>query len=122
MPNQTKAVSKIADLRERAGLTQAQLAVFIGVTTNTIQNWENGKSGVEQIEKFLKLCEVLGCNLPDLIEYVPDANAEEPKAGTFSLAELRNLRERWGTGSTSSITDPSGTSPSSKSQPRTKKA
>jgi transcriptional regulator with XRE-family HTH domain len=97
MSQPTKAISKIAALREQAGLTQAQLAVFIGVTTNTIQNWENGKSGVEQIEKFLKLCEVLDCNLRDLVEYVPNTNAEEPKAGSFSLEQLRELRQRWGT-------------------------
>jgi transcriptional regulator with XRE-family HTH domain len=97
MPEQTKAISKIADLREQAGLTQAQLAVFIGVTTNTIQNWESGKSGVEQIERFLKLCEILGCELKDLVEYVPDLNTSESKAGSFSLQELRDLRKRWGT-------------------------
>lgn len=96
MPEPKKAISRIAGLRERAGLTQAQLAVLIGVTSNTIQNWENGKSGVEQIERFLKLCEVLGCNLSDLIEYVPDGSATEPKPGTFSLEHLRELRQRWG--------------------------
>jgi transcriptional regulator with XRE-family HTH domain len=96
MPEPKKAISRIAGLREKAGLTQAQLAVLIGVTSNTIQNWETGKSGVEQIERFLKLCEVLGCNLNDLIEYVSDDSAEEPKPGTFSLEQLRELRQRWG--------------------------
>lgn len=95
MPEAMKAVSKIANLREKTGLTQAQLAVFIGVTTNTIQNWESGKSGVDQIEKFLKLCEVLGCDLKDLIEYVPTSEAEQSKAGSFSLDDLRDLRQRW---------------------------
>jgi transcriptional regulator with XRE-family HTH domain len=97
MPDNKKAVSRIADLREPQGLTQAQLAVLVGVTTNTIQNWESGKSGVDQIERFLKLCEVLGCNLQDLIEYVPDYESKAPKAGSFSLDDLRSLRKRWGT-------------------------
>jgi transcriptional regulator with XRE-family HTH domain len=95
MPEHKKAVSRIAALREETGLTQAKLAVLIGVTTNTIQNWESGKSGVDQIEKFLKLCEVLGCDLKDLIEYVPAPEAEQPKAGSFSLDDLRDLRQRW---------------------------
>lgn len=97
MPDNEKAVSRIANLREPQGLTQAQLAVLVGVTTNTIQNWESGKSGVDQIERFLKLCEVLGCDLKDLIEYVPDSESKAPKAGSFSLDDLRSLRKRWGT-------------------------
>lgn len=110
MTKQMKAVSRIADLREKTGLTQAQLAVFTGVTTNTIQNWESGKSGVDQIEKFLKLCEVLNCELQDLIEYVPDLEAEEPKVGAFSLDDLRELRKRWGTDKPSHPTDTSSPS------------
>lgn len=105
MPELKKAIPRIAALREEVRLTQAQLAVLVGVTTNTIQNWESGKSGVDQIERFLKLCEVLGCNLQDLIEYVSDSNGEEPKAGSFSLDELRQLRERWGTGRKKEETD-----------------
>lgn len=97
MPESMKAVSRIATLRENTGLTQAQLAVLVGVTTNTIQNWESGKSGVDQIIKFLKLCEVLGCSLDELIDYVPDLEAKEPKAGNFSIEDLRSLRKRWGT-------------------------
>ena len=90
-----KAVSRIADLREAAGFTQAELAVFVGVTTNTIQNWETGKSGVDQIEKFLKLCTILGCDFPDLVEYVPNLESKKPKKGKFSLDDLREMRRRW---------------------------
>lgn len=105
MPERKKAISRIAALREEVRLTQAQLAVLVGVTTNTIQNWESGKSGVDQIERFLKLCAVLDCNLQDLIEYVSDSNAEEPKTVSFELDDLRQLRERWGTGRKTEITD-----------------
>lgn len=101
-----KAISRISALREDTGLTQAQLAVLVGVTTNTIQNWESGKSGVDQIEKFLKLCEVLACNLQDLIEYVPSPDADEPKAGSFSLDTIRELRKQWGTAEKSQPTEP----------------
>lgn len=112
-----KAVSRISALRETTGLTQAQLAVLVGVTTNTIQNWESGKSGVDQIEKFLKLCEVLGCDLQDLIEYVPSPDADEPKAGKFSLETIRDLRKQWGTSEKSQPTDPQPKPRSGKSQP-----
>ena len=97
MPDHMKAVSRIAKLRNEIGLSQAQLAVLIGVTTNTIQNWERGKSGVEQIVRFLKLCEILGCELEDLIEYVPSSDADKPKVGNFSLRDMRQLRQRWNT-------------------------
>ena len=82
--------SKIAELRKAAGLTQQELAVFVGVTLNTIQKWESGESGVSTILKMLKLTTVLGCQLQDLI------NEEQlPRKKGFSLAELRELRKNW---------------------------
>jgi DNA-binding XRE family transcriptional regulator len=95
MPQKPK--SKVASLREKAGLTQVQLAVLVGVTPNTIQNWEK-ENGLDQLERYLKLAEIFGCNVSDLVEYVPATEEKEPKSKGFSLQELRELRERWGTG------------------------
>lgn len=99
MPKHKKALSgatsRIAHLRNELGLTQAQLAVLVGVTNNTIQNWEKGRSGVDQIEKFLKLCEVLDCKLKDLIAYDDHSGQDNQQAGEFTLDDLRDLRERW---------------------------
>ena len=97
MSHPTGIVSRISELREAANLTQAQLAVLVGVTTNTIQNWESSKSGVDRIVKFLKLCEILDCDLEDLIKEVDDDKEIHQKAGSFSLEDLRDLRKRWGT-------------------------
>jgi len=36
-------VAKLVELRKRAGLTQAQLAAAVGVTTSAIKAWENGR-------------------------------------------------------------------------------
>lgn len=94
MPKKPK--SRVASFREKAGLTQVQLAVLVGVTPNTIQNWEK-ENGLDQLERYLKLAEIFGCNVSDLVEYVP-VPEEEPKSKGFSLQELRELRERWGTG------------------------
>lgn len=63
-----KYVSAISERRSSAGLTQSDAAYFVGVTTNTIQNWESGKSGVKTILVILKLCAALGCKPQDLIE------------------------------------------------------
>lgn len=89
-----KAVSKISSLREKANLTQAQLAVLIGVTPQTIQNWEKGASGINLIEKIIKLCIVLNCSLDNLIEYVPSDETSE-KAGAFTIDHLRELKRQW---------------------------
>ncbi len=90
-----KAVSKIGQLREKAKLSQVQLAAFTDVTVNTIQNWEKGK-GLDNIERLLKLCAALECDVFELIEYVPSEeveNSKEPKK--FTLEDIRSIRQRW---------------------------
>ncbi|WP_250126368.1 helix-turn-helix transcriptional regulator [Chroococcidiopsis sp. CCMEE 29] len=62
-------VSKVAQLREKAGLTQRQLADLVGVTESTIRNLERNRNGVEQIERIVKLCRALRCSAEELIEY-----------------------------------------------------
>lgn len=104
MDMQLSAKSKVAEFREKAGLTQAQLAVLVGVTANTIQNWESGKSGLEQIVKFIKLCTVLDCNLEDLVDESSASNKAESKPGEFSIQDLHRLRRQWGTSTTASST------------------
>lgn len=61
-----KDVNAIATLRERAGLTQSELADQIGVSENTIANWEKG-SASKWIRQLYKLCSLLHCSLDDLL-------------------------------------------------------
>ena len=92
-----RAKSRLAELRVQAGLTQAKLAVLIGVTTNTIQNWEK-EDGLSQLEKYLKLGEIFGLeNLKDLFEFVEVSEEDMSRQQEFSLQELGEIRERWGT-------------------------
>ncbi|MGA7936071.1 MAG: helix-turn-helix transcriptional regulator [Kovacikia sp.] len=63
-------MSKVADLRKQAELTQLQLAQAVGVTESTISNWEKGRNGIEWFERIAKLCRTLNCTPDDLIEYV----------------------------------------------------
>ncbi len=85
-----KAKPRIAILRERAGLTQLELSRLVGVTESTIQNWESGRTGADHIERIVKFCKALGCQVEDLIEYVSDSS-EEKVTKPSSLSDIRNL-------------------------------
>lgn len=104
MTKQKKVVSRIAGLRQKLGLTQTQLSVFIGVSPITIQNWESGRSGLDQIEKFVKLCTVLGCKPEELIDHVADLDRpSSTRKVEFSLEKLRELRKEITTDSSSEL-------------------
>ncbi|MEM8780898.1 MAG: helix-turn-helix transcriptional regulator [Cyanobacteria bacterium P01_G01_bin.49] len=88
-----KPVSRIADLREKIGLTQIELAQLLGVTENTIANWEKGRSGLDWIERVIKLCKLFQCSPDQLINYVPDTESEKSTTSKKkrSLDDLRRL-------------------------------
>ncbi len=85
-----KVKPRIASLREKAGITQLELSRLVGVTESTIQNWESGRTGTDQIERIIKFCKALNCQIEDLIEYVSELPAE-PAAKPSSLSEIQNL-------------------------------
>lgn len=55
------------NLREKTGLTQEEAAIKMGVTTNTIQNWERGscKPGIELLSV---ISEVYTVKTDDIIQ------------------------------------------------------
>lgn len=55
----------IKELREKAGLTQEQLAEKIGTTQSAVALWETGRRA-PMAAKLPKLAEVLGCGIADL--------------------------------------------------------
>ncbi len=66
MSNQeTKTVSKLAEYRKSKGYSQDQLAKIVGVTTATIQNWENDR-GMGSVMRILKLCRELDADVREL--------------------------------------------------------
>lgn len=54
------------EMRERRGLTQAQIADRLEVDKSTVSKWESGDS--TPLKKYRrKLCELLGCTEEELI-------------------------------------------------------
>lgn len=96
-----KAKPNIAFLREKAGLTQLELSRLVGVTESTIQNWESGRTGTEQIERIIKFCKALNCQVEDLIEYVNIP--QEPATKPSSLSDIHNMLGTDEPSSTSSL-------------------
>ncbi|OUL18876.1 helix-turn-helix transcriptional regulator [Nostoc sp. 106C] len=85
-----KPKPRIALLREKAGLTQLELSRLVGVTESTIQNWESGRTGTDHIERIIRFCKALNCQVEDLIEYMsesPEATGAQPS----SLSEIHHL-------------------------------
>lgn len=57
----------LAMLRKRVGLSQKQLAEALGVTKDSIQNWESGRRDARlSVYQFKVLCRVLQCRPEDL--------------------------------------------------------
>lgn len=57
--------TSISEMRKRVGLTQSELADLVGVSEQTIANWEKG-GAAKWIRNLTKLCSALGCDLSDL--------------------------------------------------------
>lgn len=85
-----KPKPRIALLREKAGLTQLELSRVVGVTESTIQNWESGRTGTDHIERIIRFCKALNCQVEDLIEYMSESQ-EEPATQPSSLSEIHHL-------------------------------
>lgn len=56
---------KLKAARQRAGMTQAQLAEAIGVKQKDVSRWEAGREpGVLTVKK---MAQALGCSMEDLV-------------------------------------------------------
>lgn len=67
MDNEFSTGQKLVNLRQRAGVTQEELAKALKVTSHTIRNWEKGRAEPElQIWQVKMMCTILGCTLDEL--------------------------------------------------------
>ncbi len=68
MEVQLSAGENIMNLRKRLKLTQRQVAEAVGVTDQTISNWENEVyTPTLTPAQTLALCKVLQCSLEELV-------------------------------------------------------
>lgn len=66
-------------LRSTRNMTQEQLAMLLGVSRQSVTKWEAEKSYPE-MDKLIKICQIFGCTLDDLVTGDLTARAAEPAA------------------------------------------
>lgn len=90
-----KPVVKLGQLRQQAGLTQSEVAKLLGVTENTLANWETGRSGTNWIKLIVQMCVLYECDVKDLIEYHAEINAKAAQVEELSIVigQRRTLEE-----------------------------
>lgn len=85
--------SRIAELRKKkTRYTQQEFAEKLGTTVDTISNYERGRSGLERIKLIIDMCELLECNVSDLIETTQHSNIKQELGGVREV--LRNWWKR----------------------------
>ena len=62
------AKPNLRELRESLQITQRQLSDKIGVTENTIANWEHGRSIGKWLYQIKMLCQALDCSFEELTD------------------------------------------------------
>lgn len=63
---------RLKELLERRGMAQTELQARTGLGYSTINALYHGKTERVEFATLETLCDVLGCKVGDLIEYVPE--------------------------------------------------
>ena len=66
-PRQRRLIDLLVEQRERAGLTQAQLAAKLGRYQSVVSSMENGGRRIDVVE-LLEIAEVIGLDVHKLID------------------------------------------------------
>ncbi len=86
----------IRSIRESKGLTQLYLASYVGVTTDTISRWENGKTQTVKRENLKKLAEALDVEIEALLangdKKVEEESGPKGEAGEQPVSPLTSHR------------------------------
>jgi DNA-binding XRE family transcriptional regulator len=69
--------AEIMNLRKRLNLTQRQVAQAVGVTDQTVSNWEQGIYTPRLTpSQTLALCQTLQCSLEELVVATSDGDSQ----------------------------------------------
>ncbi len=71
-------------------MTQKQLSELTGIRRNAINEWYNEITVSLKVEHIDRICEVLGCSVEELIEYIPN---KVPKTGKHLIIEEHGNRK-----------------------------
>lgn len=72
-------------------MTQKQLSELTGIRRNAINEWYNEITVSLKVEHIDRICEVLGCSVEELIEYIPN---KVPKTGKYLIVEEHGNRKK----------------------------
>lgn len=63
-------MNKLKEMRNKAGLSQSQLANLSGINVGTLRHYEQGSKNFDhaRIDTILKICLILDCKISDVIE------------------------------------------------------
>ena len=75
---------KLVALRKKNGHSQQELADRLGVTRQTISNWELGQ-GAPSLDKAMELAKIYHISLDDLVENQVEIVVKEKKSGSSRL-------------------------------------
>ena len=82
--------SRIKRIRKGKGITQRELSDQLGVTENTIANWEKGSSINQWLHRIQNLCKVLGCTFEELVGGGAGEDPELPGKSLTAIAQKLN--------------------------------
>ena len=77
----------IRTLRKRRGLTQEQLAEYLGVSVMTVRRWEWGER-MPDVDAIRKISQVLEVPISELLTETAEVSSPEPKANRNVLPGL----------------------------------
>ena len=84
---------KLLTLRKRAGMSQQEVADTIGVSRQTISNWELGQ-GSPALDRAAELARLYGVTLNDLASEDVEIVSPEHRRGRTDLHVLKRLKGR----------------------------
>ncbi|WP_314461932.1 helix-turn-helix domain-containing protein [uncultured Streptococcus sp.] len=85
-------MNRLKELRTSQGMTQQELANFIGMTRRGYQKWENGESQIKP-EKAQLLADYFGVEVPYLLGYDTNNTFSDLITKINEWADERNLKQ-----------------------------